>query len=103
MEERYAVGSVVGTGAAINVQIGFYPRYVKLYNFTSATFETCEWWYGMPSGSGLKRKDSTFTQITTPAGISQYAGADGYSKGFTIGTDADVNAAAEIIFWVAIR
>jgi hypothetical protein len=93
---------VVGTGAAINVQVGFLPRYIKVYNFTSATFETCEWWEGMSAGYGLLGKNSVFSQITT-GGLSQYAGGENYAKGFTIGTNADLNAAGEVIYWLAVR
>jgi hypothetical protein len=104
MEERFAVGSVVGTGAIINVKCGFKPRYIKIYNLTSATFETCEWWYGMTAYYGLKQKNSTFSQLTTN-GLAQYVGADeqGGGQGFSIGADADLNVASEVIYWVAVR
>lgn len=103
-EERFAVGTVVGTGATINVICGFKPRYIKIYNFTSATFETCEWWYGMTAYYGLKQKNSVFSQLTS-LGLAQYSGTDaqGSGQGFSIGADADLNVDGERIYWLAVR
>lgn len=100
---QFAAGSVEGTGAAINVQLGFIPVYVKCYNHDDAgsAAPSVEWWTGMGAGHGLKNTTDTQAKITT-GGISEYAGADGTaSKGFTIGTDSALNAAAETIFYVA--
>ena len=33
---RFATGTVAGTGAAINLVLGFKPKYVKLFNTTTA-------------------------------------------------------------------
>ena len=103
-QERFACGTVAGTGASINVKIGFKPRYVFVHNYTSANMETVEWWEGMPAAYGLKRKDNTFSRLTS-LGISQYVSgdADAGGQGFTIGADTDVNVSAETLFWFAIR
>lgn len=107
-------GSVEGTAAAINVQLGFVPDYVRIFNYDDAgsLFPTIEWWKGMTDGHALKTKsiadDGTTSNKSsekiTSGGISEYAGTEaGDSPGFTIGTDADMNVTDETIFYVAVR
>lgn len=106
------VGSVAGTGAAINVSIGFKPKQVKVFNPNDAggLFPTIEWFEGMAAASGFKTKvvvDSGVTgnkssDYVTSNGISQYAGSDSAPEGFTIGADADVNVSGETVFYMAV-
>lgn len=106
-------GTVEGTGAAINISCGFTPRYVKLVNIDDAgsLCPTLEWFEGMAAASGiltLKSVDSGSTgnassALITSNGISAYAGSTTASLGFTIGADANVNASAETICYVAIQ
>lgn len=110
---QIAVGSSAGTGAAINVSIGFSPRYVKVYNNNDAgaLFSTVEWWEGMAAASAFKTKsiaDNGATALKssekiTAGGISQYAGSTTASAGFTIGADADINASGETVYYIAVR
>ena len=110
---EFATGSVEGTGAAINVSLGFKPTYVKCYNIddAGALAPTVEWFEGMTAGHGLKglgiADDGTTSAVSQAAitsnGISQYAGTDSVGEGFTIGADADLNAAAETIVYIAVR
>lgn len=60
-ENNVAVGSFEGTGAALNVELGFIPRYVKLFNYDDAgkLFSGLEWFKGMPAASGLKHNSAT--------------------------------------------
>lgn len=112
MQPQVKTGSVEGTGAAINVQLGFVPDYVKCFNYDDAggLAPTIEWWNGMTNGHGLKTLKTVDSGATgnassakiTANGISAYSAADA-AKGFTIGADADLNAAAETIFYVAFR
>lgn len=100
---HFATGSVEGTGSAINVSLGFTPKYVKLYNYddAGAAAPSLEWFSGMSAGHGLKNTTDTQAKITT-GGISEYAGAEASAGvGFTIGTDADINASGETIFYIA--
>lgn len=111
-ENSTAVGSVEGTGAAINVSIGFVPRYVKVFNLDDAgtLAPTVEWFGGMTDGHGLKTlgiaDNGTTSKVSSAAittgGISEYAGSLTTSAGFTIGTDADINVSAETIYYIAI-
>jgi hypothetical protein len=99
MQGRPFTGTVVGTGAALNVICGFVPRRVELFNITSR--DALEWQDTMTAGHALKTVAAgTRTAITT-GGISPYTGslgADG--QGFTIGTDA-VNTNTNVIHFVA--
>lgn len=97
---HFATGTVEGTGSAINVELGFTPAYVKLINIDGDA--TLEWTEDMTDGEGYKFVAAgTNAQIAT-GGITPYAGAEASaSKGFTIGTDSDVNASAETLMYVA--
>jgi hypothetical protein len=106
-----ATGKVTGTGAAINISCGFVPRYVKVYNNNDAgsLWATMEWFTGMAAASGLKGiavagpdAGATKSQAkVTTNGISEYAGDATHAAGFTIGADADLNASAEDMHYIA--
>lgn len=57
MEDDVKVGSVEGTGAAINVELGFFPKAVEIINIddVNALFPAMEWFSGMGSGAGVKK------------------------------------------------
>ncbi len=87
-------GSVNGTGALINVTtVGFRPRRVRLVNITGLV--TAEWNDAMADDSVVKRVTSGTMTAPTSNGIIPLA------NGFSIGTDADVNASGELIHWEA--
>lgn len=91
-------GTVVGTGAAINVQLGFKPSEVQVFNDTAG--DNLYYLDSMADGSAYKRiAAGTGTKITAN-GISQYAGNSANARGFTIGTDG-VNANGVTLRWVA--
>ena len=96
---HYASGSITGTGAAINVPLGFAPTSVRIRNRTSR--DTLEWDDDMAAASGNKRVAAGTGTLITVGGISPYAGTEQISRGFTIGTDADINVAAELLFYEA--
>lgn len=97
---HFKTGTVEGTGAAINLELGFTPSYVQLINIDGDA--SLVWTDTMTDGEGYKTVAAgTNAQIAT-GGITPYAGAEGSaSVGITIGTDADVNASAETLHWVA--
>lgn len=100
--QPFVVGTVEGTGSAINVQLGFAPSYVKCYNYDDGVTQM-EWFSGMTDGHGLKSAAAAHSKVTSN-GISAYAGTSGGdSAGFTIGADADLNASAETIYYIAFR
>lgn len=101
MNPTIQTGTVEGTGAAINVSLGFVPDYVQVMNIDGNAEGT--WTSDMPDASMQKRTAGTFSNATTN-GISPYDGErGGAAKGFTIGADADVNADGETLVYVAMR
>lgn len=166
MQPEYAMGTCDGTGAAINVCLGWKPRRVEVRNIEDAgsLAPVMTWQEGMElvaaTDEGLLLKglsDTDMDRVATAAnGISLYSGGDsihwdsvsarwedaagndvsekyvdGYFKkvsggasykcygdvvdphrsgaylktapGFTIGTDADLNADGEQLIWIAFR
>lgn len=94
-------GSVVGTGATINVEIGFKPRKVVL--FQEDTPAKIEWTDDMGAGHGMKTVGTPAFSALTTLGISHLSGTTTTKDGFKIGADTDVNIATETIFYVAFR
>lgn len=91
-------GTVAGTGSAMNItNVGFRPRYVKVWNVASGGLCTLEWTKEMADASGFKEvnHDSTQRSFLTSNGITPLA------NGFTIGADSDINASGETIHFVA--
>jgi len=93
---QMASGGVVGTGAKIEVRgLGFTPKRVEVYNITSGDKGT--WIDSFIDGEVYKELAAgTGALVTTVAnGIAPQA------DGFDIGVDADINASAEHIKWMA--
>jgi len=111
--QEVSIGSVEGTGAAINVSLGFKPDYVRAVNYTDTAGDVAavEWFSGMTAAHGLKTlgiaDDGTSSDesaaFITSLGISQYDGTDALTEGFTIGADTDVNVDGDTIVYIAIR
>jgi hypothetical protein len=90
-------GQFTGTGAAIAVEVGFRPRKVELRNIGGNA--TAVWQYPMADASMQKTVDSgagaTDISTVTTGGVTPTA------TGFSLGTDADLNAAGENVVWEA--
>jgi hypothetical protein len=77
-------GTCDGTGAAINVCLGFIPRHVRVINAEDAgsLMADVEWWKGMKvisaldEGILLEGGDDCDRQLLATGGISEYAGGD---------------------------
>lgn len=107
LQGRSAVGTFVGTGAALDVAIpDWTPRYVRIVNRDGLA--SMEWSRGMAAASAIKQITAgTMSEITSD-GVTinerkemsdeEPSGAD---RGFTIGADTDVNVSAEAGFWLA--
>lgn len=70
---NYANGTVEGTGAAINVTLGFKPTYVKVWNIDATNPVVMEWAYGMGQATGVLETrvvdtDTDTDTVTTGAG-----------------------------------
>lgn len=86
-----ATGSFTGAGAAIDVELGFSPRYIKLINITDAISQ--EHIEGMPAGSVLNTTAAGANTIDTGSLILIE------DNGFTVGAGAAINAKEYV--WVA--
>lgn len=95
------VGQVTGTGAIINVVIGFKPDYVKIVNRTTGAM--LEWFRGALIAGGSRKTVVTgaVTVVTGAASIDAYAATLG--EGFVIPADAQVNVNTNIIDYFASR
>lgn len=93
---RVVRGSFLGTGALLEVRsVGFRPRSLKLIN-TDGLAEA-EWLEGMADGAMAKRVTAGTMTAPTTGGITPL------SDGFSIGTDADMNAVGERVHFEAIE
>lgn len=96
-------GSQDGTGASIDIELGFIPSYVIVQNHEAADFPRLVWFSSMDNGHAIKTVTSTNSKITT-LGITPLGGAAGDAiLGFRIGADADVNVDGEELHWIAFR
>jgi hypothetical protein len=92
-------GTVTGTGAALNVSLGWVPDYVRIVNVTDGD-RIDEWFSDMTAGTAVTT--TTAAATTASNGISAYAGtAAGLAPGFTIGSTISENA--KVLSYVAIR
>lgn len=101
------VGTVTGTGAAINISLGFIPDYVRIVNVTDGD-TIHEWFYGMGAADAIKLQDVVDSGSTgnhsmaliTSNGIDAYVGDSSAAKGFTI--SAAISESAKELRYIAI-
>lgn len=102
-------GTYTGDGAAQNIELGFIPDYVRVWNETDGDI-AWEWFSGMTDGHALQQINvvdnatsgaNGMSKITSN-GVSEYDPTD-YSakKGFTIGTA--LSESAKVFRYVAQR
>ena len=97
---QLATGTVEGTGSAINVSCGFTPKHITLINIDGDA--RLDWNDQYADGTGYKIIAAGTGALIGSNGITPYSGSSGSAaKGFTIGTDSDVNASGETINWTA--
>lgn len=85
MASEAKIGSYVGTGAAINVSLGFKPHYLRIMNETDGD-ESWDWFSGMAAASALQHAAAGANTKITANGISEYDGSSNAGEGFTVGT-----------------
>ena len=95
---NYKYGTVVGTGAASNIPLGFTPEYVKVVNLTDAD-QIDEWFAAMADGTSIQTNAAVATRAAN--GISKYAGSGSVAKGFTIGSG--ISELGKTLAWIAMR
>lgn len=94
-----ACGEEVGTGAAIRIPIDFKPIAVKVYNRTRNS--QAVWNAAMPEDSMQLTLDSG-AGTTDISFVTSNAISSG-SNGLTIGSNASINTASDVIYWEAYR
>jgi len=93
---RVVTGSFTGSGAEIEIKkVGFQPRVVQLLNISGQC--KADWLEGMADAAMMKTVDSgagaTDVSHVTSGGVTPLA------DGFKLGTDADLNAAGEVVHY----
>jgi hypothetical protein len=98
MSNQFAYGTVTGTGAAINVELGWLPDRVEVFNYTDG--DTIDYWVrGMTDGTSITVSTAAASRASN--GISSYAGSTTARKGFTIGSG--ISESAKVLYWTAQR
>lgn len=92
-------GSRAGTGANIDIELGFLPSKVEVIN--TVTGRKLEYVSSMAAGTGIATPVGTAgpALVASPAGITPL---NSTFQGFRIGTDA-VNTSGNNLHWVAYR
>jgi len=92
-------GSYTGTGAALNVSIGFIPDYVMIVNHTTPGADV--WFGGMAAATSITIS-GTAALRAAPNGVTAFAGTPALAgQGFSVGPTLSTNAA--IYYYVAIQ
>lgn len=105
MEQYVFTKTITGTGAAINVDCGFVPAYIKVINVTDKI--SLEYWDTMAADAGLKiapvATSPTASEMTVVSsnGITLTGSSDNF-QGFKLGTDS-VNGSGDTLHIVAFR
>lgn len=99
MKGQIKTGTYTGTGAAINVQIGFVPDYLLIANITDGDY-IMQWFNGMAAGTSI---DTAAAVASNSAdGVTAYTGTRaGDGAGFTVGTDGSENGKVYRYFAIA--
>ena len=105
-DQDMIIGTQDGTNADIDLNIGFVPRAVTVWNVEGES-AVLEWTSDMGAGYGFKAVDSgtgtTDLSVITSLGITaSVIGTDTFT-GFTIGADTDINVSGEKLCYKAIR
>lgn len=89
MQGQQKIGTYTGTGAAINLELGFIPDYVRILNVTDGNL-AMEWFNGMAAGTSINDASTVATNASN--GITAFPGTrGGAGAGITVGTVGSVN------------
>lgn len=108
MTDQVTIGSFTGTGAAVNVELGFVPDYIRIINVTDGD-NIWEWFKGMTNGHAIFTRavvdnattgNSSVASITSN-GVSAYEGSSSVGKGFTAGSA--ISESGKTFRYVAMR
>lgn len=92
-------GKFTGTGAILNVPLGFIPDLVLIINVTDGT--SVEFFINDTTApTGSVDIDTTAGPVTDAGGITAYAGDSSNAKGFTV--DAGNSVSGKVYRYVAL-
>lgn len=97
---RVATGTYITDATVANhdVNCGFTPKYVKVWNETSG--DQYEWNDTMANAEAFKRVAAGTGSFITTLGITPLD--NGTTHGFRIGLDLDINVINEQVSWLAV-
>lgn len=91
MSSEVTGGTYEGTGAAINIELGWIPDFVQVWNVEDGD-ATWTWFYGFGAGDAFAtaNHDTAQQSLITSNGIDAYTGSatpgSEAAPGFTVGT-----------------
>lgn len=91
---RTMSGGFIGTTAAKTVEVGFKPRYVRVVNTITPTFDQAVHWSPMPDASCIQ-SDAGVVTFETTNGITLT------STGFTLAANCLANLNTKLAYWIA--
>lgn len=97
MTSQTRVGKVTGTGAAIAINLGWVPDYVRIVNITDA--DTIDEWFADGSAAGTAVSTTTAVAARSSNGITILDTST--AKGFTIGSG--ISESGKVLGYVAHR
>jgi hypothetical protein len=98
MAGETVIGSYTGNGAAITINLGFVPDYVRVINVTDGD-AGATWFNGMAAGTAIAEGAALATMGSN--GITAFPGSLSASAGFTVGTT--LSESAKVFRYIAIR
>lgn len=102
LSRAFVTGKYVcdATPAATNVNVGFVPSIVWVWNVTDKDVVTM-WSSDMADGTAISW--GTAAAAIASGGITPVAHTDGTNMGFSVGTDASVQEASKTFGFIAYR
>jgi hypothetical protein len=109
MASNVKIGTFTGTGAAINIELGWIPEHVEIVNVTDGD-DKWEWYSSMPAASAIYHRAVTDNATSgnasmakiTANGVSAYSPTNLSSKkGFTVGSA--LSESAKVFAYKATR
>lgn len=97
MVPQVKTGTTTGTGAAIDVECGFVPKLVRIFNITDGD-QIDEWIDTMAAGTSLQI--NTAVAIRSTNGVTAFTGSATKAPGFTIGSG--ISESAKVLHWYAV-
>lgn len=93
--------TTVDPAAAFNVPIGFVPSRIEIVNATNPSLHIYQ--HGMGAGYEMQGATAGTFSMVTSNGITEYVGDASNAPGFTIGTDAVLNTAGDVLYFIAYK